>query len=84
MIRGKLGKRLSEVVHCETGFNKIYFESALDILDEANKEFPTTEQAREFLLSMPKDIRQRTGFNLITAKLELIKRWRKEWFGETP
>ena len=36
---GDFHKRLSDVVHCETGFNKIYFETAIDIVDEAKEEF---------------------------------------------
>ena len=64
--QGEFHKRLENLVHCESGFNKIYYESAYDLVEEAKAEFHDAVFADHVWEDRVKNV------------MELFKKW----FGE--
>ena len=45
-----LYKRVNETTHCETGFNKLYTETVIDMLNDAKESFPIKPRILKILV----------------------------------
>jgi hypothetical protein len=39
MTKGKLFERIEETTHCETGFEKVYTSTMIDLINEAKRDY---------------------------------------------
>lgn len=83
MAKGKLFERLNDITHCETGFDKCYTSSVVDMLNDAKEDFPNLKSVEKKLTpEMIKYHRDREHALYMLLALERGE-WAKRWLGLT-